>query len=245
MKPKRVLSIVLCLVLMVCTAGCGDKKEADVPQPDMAMKTVTQNSQEDFVTFEFQIPEDWVSGSTSQFSAVACPQSAVEKELDTMEQLPYVVNIVNYSIQTNPEIEQLYRDLFEGNAEPYRNSINQPPPTMDIGSGNSFLGYLNALTPESNENIQPPYGDDYITDFQYKLYQGKNGKIAEVQYRFKMEDKEYHTIECYRENPAYKVSGTFDDSVELSSGDLALWVANSLKVEEHFTLKDGQIEKKG
>lgn len=245
MKTKRVLSIVLCLVLAVCTAGCGDKKESDVPQPDMAMKTVSQNSKEDYVTFEFQLPEDWISGSTNQFSAVACPQSVAEKEFDTMEQLPYVVNIVNYSIQTDSEMEQVYRDLFKGNPETYRNHINHPPPTIDNDSENSFLGYLNALAPEKNESAQPSYGDNYISDFQYKLYQGKNGKIAEVQYKFQFEGKEYHTIECYREDIPYRVSGNFDDQVDLSSGELALWVADSLQTKEHFTLKDGNIEKKG
>lgn len=232
MKTKRIFSIVLCLILIVCTAGCGDKKESDVPQPDMAMKTVRQNSLEDYVTFEFQLPEGWISGpvESNELAAIAGAESEVGKPLGIMEQLPYRVDISNYyysyflSGKTIPdEIKQMYLDLFSGNPDSYQAKLNEPPSYLSDQRSDEY---------------------DSITDFQYKLYQGKNGKIAEIQYQYKIQGKEYHTIECYCENPTYKVSGTFDESLKLSSGDLALWVADSLKVDEHFSLKNGKIEKK-
>ena len=227
----------LCLVLTLCITGCGDKKESDVPQPNMAMKTVTQNSNEDYVTFEFQLPEDWICVPNYQYelAVVAGPESAAGKTLGIMEQLPYKVDIGNYyysyystGTPIPEDIKKMYDDLLSESPETYKAYINRPPYTLN-----------------GDENSSPPYGNDYITDFQYQLHNGKNGKIAEVQYKLKLDNTQYHVIECYCEKLPYRVSGTFDNSLELSSGEVALWVADSLEITEHFTLKDGKIEKKG
>ena len=42
------------------------------------------------------------------------------------------------------------------------------------------------------------------------------------------------SIVCYREDIPYMVTGAFKDSNELSSGDIVPWIADSLKVTEHF-----------
>ena len=68
-------------------------------------------------------------------------------------------------------------------------------------------------------------------------------KNAEVQYFYTYGGKKNHIIQCYLEDIPYLVTGAFDDSVDLSSGKIALWVADSLKVTEHFTVKDNKIQK--
>lgn len=51
-------------------------------------------------------------------------------------------------------------------------------------------------------------------------------------------------IDCIREDIPYMVSGCFDSNLEISSGDVALWTANSLEADENFVAEDGWAKKK-
>ena len=81
-------------------------------------------------------------------------------------------------------------------------------------------------------------------NFQYQYYRGTYGTIAEVQYSYTYQNKTFHEILCYREDIPYMVTGAFKDSNELSSGDIVPWVADSLKVTEHFQTQSDTSQEK-
>jgi len=123
----------------------------------------------------------------------------------------------------------MYKDLFAGKPNAYEEHMKQ-----------SFANAASMLSSDSSNKVNPP-----TVDFNYQHYDGTHGKITEVQYSYTYEGKKRHIIQCYREDIPYLVTGAFDDSVDLSSGKIALWVADSLKVTEHFTIKDNKIQKEG
>ena len=57
-------------------------------------------------------------------------------------------------------------------------------------------------------------------------------------------DKTYKAINCYRDDD-YSVCGVFDDDAELSSGDLALWVADNMEITKHYKIEDNMIKQEG
>lgn len=38
---------------------------------------------------------------------------------------------------------------------------------------------------------------------------------------------------------------SFDDDAELSSGDLALWVADNMEITKHYKIEDNMLNKEG
>ncbi|WP_411676883.1 hypothetical protein [Caproicibacter sp.] len=233
MNRKKQLSITLmALTLLLLLVGCQTNKST-VGNPPVSLKTITQNSKGDLVTFEFGVPGGWVSGPQYNLSVVACPENAVEKKFETEEDsLPFMVGIGNYYYSGSALSEkdkQMYKDLFAGKTSAYEEHMKQ-----------SFANAASMLSSDSSSKVNPPK-----IDSNYKHYDGTHGKITEVQYSYTYGGKKHHIIQCYREDIPYLVTGAFDDSVDLSSGKIALWVADSLKVTEHFTVKDNKIQKEG
>ena len=83
------------------------------------------------------------------------------------------------------------------------------------------------VTPEEKAAFPKP-------TYEYAYYSGTKGKIVEVKSTFTWYDTTYTIVEYYREGSDYGVFAGFADSEKLSPGDIALWVADSLEVEEHF-----------
>ncbi|QNK40507.1 hypothetical protein [Caproicibacter fermentans] len=233
MNRKRQLSITLmALTLLLLLVGCQTNK-SPVGNSPVSMKTVTQNSKGDLATFEFGVPEGWASGPHYNLSVVACPKDAAEKKFEAEEDsLPFTVSIGNYYYSASAiteEDKQMYKDLFAGKTNAYEKHMKK-----------SFDNAANILSSDQSSKVNPPK-----IDFNYQHYDGTHGKITEVQYSYTYGGKKHHIIQCYREDIPYLVTGAFDDSVDLSSGKIALWVADSLKVTEHFTVKDNKIQKEG
>ena len=57
-------------------------------------------------------------------------------------------------------------------------------------------------------------------------------------------DKTYKAINCYRDDD-FSVCGAFDDNTELSSGDLALWVADNMEITKHYKIEDNMLKQEG
>lgn len=230
MNKKKRLSIVLAVILLLLLAGC-QASESVVGNPPVPMKAVTQNSKEDLATFAFQLPEDWASAPQNLLTVIGCPESAAQKNFKTQEdELPFKVGVSNYyypGLALSEKDKEIYKNLFAGKTSAYEEHIKQ-----------SFANAAGMLSAESSSTVRSPK-----VDFKYQHYNGTHGKITEVQYSYVYNDKETHIIQCYREDIPYLVTGAFDDSVDLSSGKIALWVADSLKVTEHFTIKDNIIQR--
>ena len=86
---------------------------------------------------------------------------------------------------------------------------------------------LPEITPEEKAAFPKP-------TYEYAYYSGTKGKIVEVKSTFTWYDTTYTIVEYYREGSDYGVFAGFADSEELSPGDIALWIIDSLEVEEHF-----------
>lgn len=56
MKHK-ILSLIISILLMISLVGC--QQNNAIIKPDVETKKVTENSQEDYVTFTFDLPSDW------------------------------------------------------------------------------------------------------------------------------------------------------------------------------------------
>lgn len=218
--------------------------------PPVSMKTVTQNSKGDLATFEFRVPEGWASGPEDNLAVLACPEDAVKKKFETAEDFrPFSISIANYyypALAISEEDKQMYRDLFAGKTGAFEERMMRGySKSKDITSTPSTLkGYFDLLLPDDGDSSQSSSAADKPEmDFKYQHYDGTYGKITEVQYSYAYNGKEVHIIQCYREDIPYLITGAFDDSVDLSSGKIALWVADSLKVTEHFSVKDHVIQK--
>lgn len=238
-KNKLVLKIIIGAIFLCLLVGC-QTNTTKVAEPSIPMKTVSQNSEEDYVTYEFQLPEDWLYGADYGFSVIAGPPTNEPLHTDSREAMPYIVRIDNYS--NNGFDMAVYKDIFAGSTDAYKKKVNKSINNLaSIDTGErEFLSYLDLLTPEKQ-----PDSDvyEYAKDFECKHYRGTYGKITTVEYTVNYNNTETRTIECYREDIPYMITGAFSNDLEVSSGDIALWAADSLKVTEHFSVIDGPLKK--
>lgn len=168
------------------------------------------------------------------------------------EQLSVLIEIDNYHYpkaegNASEEEKQMYTDLFKGETSSYEKYINWIYMPRDFSSEQptSFFDFLDLLESNDFEDSQSAENPTQtVTDFQYEHYKGAHGNIIQVQFSYEYNDKTINMIKCFREDIPYVVTGAFDDSLELSSGDIALWVASSLKVTEHFIIKGTEMQKK-
>lgn len=251
MKKRKLPPAALAgIVLLFLLAGCRNGKNA-VGAPSVPMKTVTQNSEEDLATFEFQVPESWASASKAPLTVIGYPESAVHKDFKTAEDAyPYTVDISNYyhtGLALSEEDKQMYKDLFAGKPDAFEERMNASPTSEDgIGDPSSVRDWFDLLLPQKNGSSQSSgtANQPKIT-FEYQHYDGTNGKITEVHYSYTYKGKKTDIVQCYREDIPYVITGALDDSADLPSGKIALWVADSLKVTEHFTVEGNTIQKEG
>lgn len=83
----------------------------------------------------------------------------------------------------------------------------------------------------------------YISEYDCQIHSGNTGKIAAVKYTVDIQGEKHLMIDCIREDIPYMVSGCFDSNLEISSGDVALWTANSLEADENFIAEDSWAKK--
>ena len=66
---NKILSAIISIVLMISLVGCQQNNK--IIRPDVETKTVTENSQEDYVTFSLDVPSDW-KVLTQDYVSIAC-----------------------------------------------------------------------------------------------------------------------------------------------------------------------------
>lgn len=237
-KWKKSVSLLLVVLLLTFTACQSLPPEEDtsdllpVGESPVAMKTVTQDSQDGYVTYTFEIPEDWVTSAEGAFAVSGADQS--NPDLERPEDIliySHAVQIVNYyhdSLTPSQEEQKAYQSLFAGDPQPYREML-ETMFAMDNEISQEYLGVT----------LQ-------MTDFSCSYYQGRNGTLILVRDTVAYGTVSSTEVRCFREDiPQYMVVGMDNDQLELSSGEIALYVMDSLQVEEHFTVDDGIIHKEG
>lgn len=108
------------VVLALFITGC-DSQYDKVPEPDIPMKTVTQNSDDDYITYEFKLPENWICVPNTIFSIRS--GSSETSELNTsnlMDLQPYIIDIAYVSETNSEQYQEARKQLLEGNSEPYK-----------------------------------------------------------------------------------------------------------------------------
>ena len=237
-KWKKSVSLLLVVLLLTFTACQSLPPEEDtsdllpVGESPVAMKTVTQDSQDGYVTYTFEIPEDWVTSAEGAFAVSGADQS--NPDLERPEDIliySHAVQIVNYyhdSLTPSQEEQKAYQSLFAGDPQPYREMLE----TMFAMDNEISQEYLDVTL--------------QMTDTSCRYYQGRNGTLILVRETVAYGAVSSTEVRCFREDiPQYMVVGMDNDQLELSSGEIALYVMDSLQVEEHFTVDDGIIHKEG
>lgn len=251
MRAKKIVSLFMVVagVFSLFLSGCTAKQKIEeIPPCDIPMQTVRQNSKSDLVTFEYLLPNTWTSipnqyFSTLNFDPEIYDTITTETDEDT---LPYALIIDNYEHPgssmsfVTEETQQVYKDLFTGNTKSYKEKLEK-----DMQYINEFIFYKHNYEQVSNSSSSHDFipKAQYITDYSVHYYNGTNGKIAIVKYTYDYNGNLYHTVDCIREDISYIVRGAYNDNLLISPGDIALWVADSLKVTENFRIQDGIIEK--
>lgn len=257
MKVKRTVSLFIVVISLftLCFSGCGTEiKNESIPQCDIPMQMVTQSTKTGYVDFVFQLPKDWQTEALPNFSVRAYQSESNEINFTNFAaKRAYTITIDNYYkpdyfvLKFDSNLKQLYADLFSGNTDIYRNHLNEHVAfANECLEADKTYQMQEANTTEQSDLSQEAVSnsdENYITDFDCRFLQGDNSKIAVVTFTYMYDNEFYHAINCIREDIPYMVSGDFNDMLEVSAGDIALAVANSLQVTEHFTLdENGQIQ---
>ena len=222
---KRIVSGALCcLLLCLSFAGCSKKTLGDSPVP---LETVTQNSRENRATFEFSLPAGWVSYPIYDDTVGAVEEKNIEKFNDP--------DFEDYSLRLE------IRNYQNGNTF-FMEGYDQAIEALFNGETGQYINYIK----QSNAELASGLGESEVpsTDYQFQYYRGTYGTIVEVRHSETYQGEVIQSIVCYREDIPYMVTGAFKDSNELSSGDIVPWVADSLKVTEHFQAQSDTSQEK-
>lgn len=234
---NKILSAIISIVLMISLVGCQQNNK--IIRPDVETKTVTENSQEDYVTFSLDVPSDW-KVLTQDYVSIACFSSKANETNANDKISPYKLSIDNYIIPSlmpiDDKYKQAYNDLFNGKYDGIKDLICDNIEYINIGK--AMDNFPDVTMPDSWED------KEWATDFTFSKYSGKNGNIIAVEYSYIIIDKTYKAINCYRDDD-YSVCGVFDDDAELSSGDLALWVADNMEITKHYKIEDNMLKQEG
>ena len=185
------LLLSLTVVLSISLSSCDTVPM--VGECDFSRKKVIQDSRNGFVTFAFEIPEEWISSEDEGYRSVKVFSENMADSVNKSNAYDLILGISCYRESTGDE-------------------------------------------------------NHGAADFEFQLFKGQYGKIAAVKYTVTYPNKynlaPQRMIRCYRKDIPYMVTGVFHEDDTLSSGDVALWVTNTLTVTEHFTMKDGKMIKK-
>ena len=155
--------------------------------------------------------------------------------LDNLD-LSAICTWLGKSEEVNGKVDQLFQgntDVFEESRiefliqyQKLQNKLEDMDPDSQWNPSD-IVDSIPEVTPEEKAAFPKP-------TYEYAYYSGTKGKIVEVKGTYTWNDTTYAIVEYYREDIPCVVFGSFGDSKGLSSGDIALWVADSLEVEEHF-----------
>lgn len=193
----------MCIFFFLFLLGCNEQNLVTLGKCPVEMQTVTHKDPGIDTTYTLSIPKGWTSASPTSHSVEArFPGYNYSSDLDA--DISLMIGIRNYSDNQPPERIQQYKNLFEGKTEEYQKTIIKH--SQEVG------------------------GD--ASNFQFKVYKGASGRIAELKYTYEYQGKIWNYIYCFREDIPYFAVGGFNSSNKLSSGEVLPWVMDSLQVKE-------------
>ena len=223
-QHTSILALALAGTLLVCS-GCSQGEK--IPASPVEL-TACSGERADGSQYTINLPEGW---QVTQAGDIIIAQQEEDIPEQRQDAAPYTIQIVCDPSHTWEGTDS--QQIFTGDTQVFEDQINsslesqyQLEQLMSDDKEASALDYLNLLTLGDPEN--PPDRVHWVTN---TLYQGKHGLIAALEFEYEFMGKTYHEIHCYRQDMLCTVMGGFDDNLELSSGDFALQIADSLTVE--------------
>lgn len=190
-----------------------------VEKYEFSTKNVIHDSRDSFVTFEFEIPEGWIACEDYGYRSIKAFPEDMAESVNSSNDYDLILGINCYR-ETSGDL------LFEERIAAIEELLK--------GNGQSYEEF-------TKENAGKIDKDIVAGDFEFEFYNGYYGKISVVKYTVTYPEKysidPQNIIRCYREDIPYMVTGTFHRDDTLSSGDIALWAANTLKVTGAFYKK--------
>ena len=152
----KILSAIISIVLMISLVGCQQNNK--IIRPDVETKTVTENSQEDYVTFSLDVPSDW-KVLTQDYVSIACFSSKANETNANDKISPYKLSIDNYIIPSlmpiDDKYKQAYNDLFNGKYDGIKDLICDN--IEYINNDIILLSYINNVLTLQKSNGQLVY----------------------------------------------------------------------------------------
>ena len=257
---QKVIALILICSLILTLSGCN---QDTISKPEAETKTITQDTEDNYVTFNLEIPESYEIYAYDK-NSMLCTISSEQYGNLPYETSPYTLYITNYQMPNLMKIaedyEKSYNNLFNGEYEGIEKIISNSIEYINIAEvidsypdvvfekEESIMAYfdmlVNGISTPDTEMPNDLKDKIWASDFSYNQYNTKNGKIIAVEYSFVFLDKTYKAINCYRDD-YYSVCGVFDDKMKFSSGDIALWVASNMEITEHYIIEDNVLKLEG
>lgn len=257
---QKILTIIMVTIIIISLFGC---QYNTIQNPDIETKKVEVQSSLNYVNFNLEIPRDCNVFEENK-NSITCEISSKEHSDLPFEMSPYILSITNYLmpdfIIIDSEYKKSYEDLFDGKYEGIEKTINDNIeyinigavidnyPDVDFENTEKIITHFNNLIDNvSTPNLESPEDweeKEWASDFTYTEYHSKSEKIIAVEYTFIFLDKTYRAINCYRDDN-YSVCGVYDDKTEISSGEIALWIADNMEITEHYKIKNGILQEEG
>ena len=87
---------VLCAVAVIGGLSACQTQTASIGASPVPMGHITQDSKDGYITFSFDMPENWTAGAGDQFSVGCYDKEQIDSDATSYEELPLVVHISNY-----------------------------------------------------------------------------------------------------------------------------------------------------
>ena len=214
--------VLVCICFTFIISGCTNQTIESIGEPPIKMRSITLKDPNLDTSYHLSIPEDWIAGMSGSHH-IAAGFSDMTIDLANFKSYLHITNYLD-SAQSE-EGQQAYQGLFQGKYDEFETWMNK-----QFRIGDFLLPF--------------DYQKEY-SDFHYKIYQGSHGKIMEVKcqetYKDQSQESISHVLYYYREDIPYVVSVILDTSYvfsqpsaihEFTSEEVALWVADSLTIEE-------------
>lgn len=120
---KKLFAALLCVLSLFALAGCGQYLES-LGECPVKMKTATVPDRSVNTAYTLSVPDGWICASPSGHSVETIPSGHSDpSELD--EDISSMLAVRNYNDDASPEEIKQYKNLFNGETEEYKKTVEE------------------------------------------------------------------------------------------------------------------------